>query len=201
MTDEFIDTFDPEKVRLRTRVFQNEMKEIRTLHAEWFPVSYNDAFYDGLMDPSTVVTVVADTTLAEGQTAILSIATIAINRREKQYNAREDLLVALGLDSYSTNIAYILTLGVVDELRRKGLGKRVLEKAIEEVVKRDPYCQIIMLHVIEYNTSAGKLYRELGFLEFKIEPNFYFFADQWYNGILFYKKLNRPFKNWYECWR
>ena len=188
LSDEDIDEFNAaSSVELRSTLDEAELSEIRTLHTEWFPVAYNEEFYSALTrNDDQVLKVVACM-----RSCIVGLATVAVRRKERQYNPNEDLLPFLGLCNQTTNIAYILTLGVVDELRRKGLGRSILEKTLSEVEQGDPQCKVIMLHVITYNKNAMRLYTKLGFEQFKIEPNFYFYADQWYDGILFYKRINQ----------
>ena len=57
---------------------------------------------------------------------------------------------------------YIMTLGITDKYRKKGLGSKLVEKVIDEVEK-DAQCGALYLHVITYNVEAIKFYEKLGF--------------------------------------
>jgi ribosomal protein S18 acetylase RimI-like enzyme len=54
--------------------------------------------------------------------------------------------------------AYIMTIGVVDECRRLGLGTQLLNKAIQVLKKYWSACEILYLHVVDYNESAIRFY-------------------------------------------
>jgi len=51
-----------------------------------------------------------------------------------------------------------MTIGVVDECRRLGLGTQLLNKAIQVLKKYWSACEILYLHVVDYNESAIRFY-------------------------------------------
>ena len=172
-----------------------ELEEVRTLHTEWFPVAYHEEFFESIVTGTgfgggDVVTVVA--TIGNQPRHIVGMITIAIRRAEKQYNPSADLSVYLGLDSDATT-AYILTLGVVDELRGHGIGRRLLEDGIRKVQEIDRDCRVVYLHVIEYNEAAKKFYLREKFIEFRRYRDFYFFDGKVFDGVLLYKPVGGGF--------
>jgi ribosomal protein S18 acetylase RimI-like enzyme len=190
-------------VEFRSVVSADELDEIRQLHYEWFPVAYNDEFYNSLVTGGgfgggDVITVVA--CMKSDVRKVIGIITVAIRRNEKQYNPNGDLMAELGfqpLDSDSCDIptvGYILTLGVVDELRRYGVGAALLEEGIRQVEDADPICCAVFLHVIEYNKPAMQFYLRQGFTKFSVYENFYFFDDKIFAGVLFYRRVGRRMK-------
>ena len=198
LDDSFVDNFNLFRdVTFRTQVQSSELAELRKLHTEWFPVAYNEEFYTAVERGDNVLTVLVDCVGG----GVVGAATVAIRRRERQYNPGEELVREIcGMDPETTNIAYILTLGVVDELRGKGLGRQILEKILSEIPKIDPECQLVMLHVIEYNRKALRLYTQMNFTEYKKEPNFYFLGEESYDGILFYKRIGPPNRGFFHWW-
>ena len=174
-----------------TSVKWEELDEVRTLHTEWFPVAYHEDFFESIVTGTgfgggDVVTVVA--TIGEDPRYIVGMITIAIRREEKQYNPCADLSAYLGLEPSATT-AYILTLGVIDELRGRGVGRRLLEEGLRKVEQMDRYCRMVFLHVIEYNESAKKFYLRENFIEFKRYCEFYYFNGKVYDGVLLYKRI------------
>jgi ribosomal protein S18 acetylase RimI-like enzyme len=164
-------------VTFRERVSSAEIEEIRDLHSEWFPVNYADDFFDSLTNSPDVVTVVA-----EIDSRIVGMATVASRRNERRFNPACDL----GLGD---NVSYILTLGVIDELRRKGVATKLLKETEVVIKERDPECGVVFLHVIGYNHAAIWMYEKNGFRWFKTEPNFYRLGEDWYAGELYFKPL------------
>ncbi|CAD7939967.1 unnamed protein product [Amoebophrya sp. A25] len=76
-------------------------------------------------------------------------------------------------------IAYILTLGVIDEMRRRGLGRRLLLEIIHQLpsFKYQSLCvhspRALALHVIPYNKAALRLYEGMGFIRLDEVQDFY----------------------------
>jgi ribosomal protein S18 acetylase RimI-like enzyme len=54
--------------------------------------------------------------------------------------------------------------------RRKGIGRAVLATILEKA-KQDPSLENVLLAVATFNTAAKRLYSELGFVCFGVEPN------------------------------
>lgn len=54
--------------------------------------------------------------------------------------------------------AYIMTLGVVDECRRLGLGTMLLNEVIKVINHNWMNCEVIYLHVVDYNETAIRFY-------------------------------------------
>ena len=59
-----------------------------------------------------------------------------------------------GLILSERTACYIMTIGVLDECRKMGLGTKMLNYTIEMLEKSYPNCCVIWLHVIDYNKSA-----------------------------------------------
>ena len=69
----------------------------------------------------------------------------------------------LHLESYEWgNAAYIVTLDVAKDYRRKGLGKRLIREIETQSVVAS--CDVIALHVFTENTAAIRFYEGEGFV-------------------------------------
>ena len=180
-----------DEIAYSSNVSWDELDEIRLLHTEWFPVEYHDDFFESIVTGTgfgggDVVTVVAR--VGTNPRHIVGIITVAIKRDEKQYNPTADVCPALDINGNYTT-AYILTLGVVDELRGKGVGKELLQRGIQKVQVSDPLCRLVYLHVIEYNEAARKFYLRENFIQFNRYKEFYFFNGRVFDGILLYRRI------------
>ena len=58
---------------------------------------------------------------------------------------------------------YIMTIGVIDEVRKLGIGTRLLESITEHLERFHSNVEAIYLHVIIYNNTALKFYEKNGF--------------------------------------
>lgn len=56
-----------------------------------------------------------------------------------------------------------MTLGVIDEMRSKGLAQKLLAKLLDFSASNDKL-KLISLHVVSYNKRAINFYRKNGFV-------------------------------------
>ena len=86
------------------------------------------------------------------------------------------------LFSNQSNCLYIMTLGVVDQLRSTGLAKRLLEQTILHA-QQMPKIEILSLHVVAYNTRAIKFYKKNGFSLLEYMSQHYRIFGKDYDGL------------------
>ena len=100
-------------------------------------------------------------------------------------------------DEYESNrlACYIMTIGVIDECRKLGLGTKMLEYTIEMVDKEYANCYAIYLHVIDYNKSAIRFYNKNGFSKLKILRDHYEIQQRLYNAVVFYRPIGAKTPN------
>lgn len=83
----------------------------------------------------------------------------------------EDQPVALVVVLAVGTEAEILTLGVLPKFRRRGVARRLLASAMDQL--RDAGCRRLLLEVAEDNVAARSLYGTLGFAEIGQRPSYY----------------------------
>ena len=84
-----------------------------------------------------------------------------------------------------------MTIGVIDECRKLGLGTRMLDYTIDFLEKKYNSCIAIWLHVVSYNESAIKFYLKNHFVKFRKMLKFYYIDEREYDGILLYRGIGR----------
>lgn len=82
-----------------------------------------------------------------------------------------------------------MTIGVVDECRRMGLGTLLLREAIKEINNTNTACEAIYLHVVDYNESAIKFYERNLFRMLKRIKDHYVIFDKNYDALVLYKDI------------
>jgi len=220
---------------LRFRTLKPEdFEEMVALHTEWFPVTYDEAFYrksTGGDNISLVATYaaseapgpssagVAGLNIEEGNTLgpeedLLGIITVSTSC---EHHA-EDITTVLGADCSTIcqkkcgntplmvadrengcargALAYILTLGVVEGFRRKGLARELLKKSIAHVDANYPEVQAVYLHVVTYNTPAIELYESLKFVRIGFFSSFYRLHGGLYDSYLYARYLHGSHAPW-----
>lgn len=85
-----------------------------------------------------------------------------------------------------------MTIGIVDECRRLGLGTRLLNHAISLLKLQWPACEIIYLHVVDYNESALRFYlnNRNRFIKHKVINDHYDIKGKNYNAVLLYRDIS-----------
>ena len=81
--------------------------------------------------------------------------------------------------------AEIIRVAVLPEYREMGIGTKLIEKAVEEIMKKG--MKNIFLEVRESNSNAIKLYNKSGFEECGVRKNYY--SNPKENGIIMIKRL------------
>eukprot|EP00927_Polykrikos_kofoidii_P051725 TRINITY_DN45518_c0_g1_i1.p1 TRINITY_DN45518_c0_g1~~TRINITY_DN45518_c0_g1_i1.p1 ORF type:complete len:368 (-),score=40.65 TRINITY_DN45518_c0_g1_i1:62-1165(-) len=91
-------------------------------------------------------------------------------------------------------LAYILTLGVVDEFRRRGLARELLRRLVMHVDDHMSHIQAVYLHVVTYNDAAIRLYESMHFHRIAQFNSFYFLHGKYYDSFLYssYRHGGRP---------
>lgn len=74
------------------------------------------------------------------------------------------------MDAY--NVLYILTVGVLEPLRHRGIGSNLLAAILEQA--KQHCCLRVFLHVIDYNAAAIAFYRRKSFQEVALLHDFYY---------------------------
>jgi ribosomal protein S18 acetylase RimI-like enzyme len=95
-------------------------------------------------------------------------------------------------------LAYILTLGVADGFRRRGLARELLKRSIIHVDRSMPYVQAVHLHVVTYNEAAIHLYEAMKFVQVGRFVSFYHLHGKPYDSFLYalYMHGGRPPWKW-----
>ncbi len=90
--------------------------------------------------------------------------------------------------------AYIMTIGVIDELRGRGLARGLLEQL---ELAEQPRLTALYLHVIEFNEPAQNMYSLCGFTNHGLVHNYYTINQKDYNAY-FWRKEIRPCSGLYQ---
>lgn len=165
-----------------------DLEQLKLLHKEWFPLNYDDAFFDSSVK-GNVYSLAA--CIPDDLDCMLGLITVSTHCHHhssdisRVLNGSCDTLCRDG-----TPVAYILTLGVVDEFRRRGLARKLIQETIQDLTKNNPSVHVLTLHVVTYNEAAIELYKSLGFIEATRYVEYYDLGDkQVYDSLLFAKYL------------
>lgn len=144
-----------------------DVDEVKRLCREWFPIEYPDVWYEEITSSSRFFSLAA--TLNHDIIGLL-VAEV----KTKSLCNKEDagiLSFAFGDDS---QVAYILSIGVVKQYRRHGIGTLLLDSLLSHLTTPEKQnCKAVYLHVLTTNSAAMKFYDKRHFKQFRYLPLYY----------------------------
>ncbi|KAF1315816.1 N-alpha-acetyltransferase 60-like, partial [Globisporangium splendens] len=167
------------------KLVAEDVDQVRELHETWFPIRYNQSFYDGAVMGLWMETggpLFAQLAVEVAPPASASTPSYNANvynqcmapRPQHEYILGavtastlplakvEDPDLIASDDNVHTHVMYILTLGSRASVRRKGIASALLQECIDQAW-RQPECGAVYLHVKADNVSALRFYEKNGF--------------------------------------
>ncbi|KAE8875861.1 hypothetical protein PF010_g9233 [Phytophthora fragariae] len=199
-------TSTPERVIYFRDLSSRDIPQVRLLHEEWFPIRYNQAFYDGA---------------AQGlwmETGGPLFARLAVELQPPQVEQRRDehILGAVTASTLQlskvddpdliapddwehTHVMYILTLGTQASVRRMGIASALLQECIAQAC-RQPQCGAVYLHVKADNLSARHFYEKNGFQNLRYLEDYYMIDGVRHDAFLYIRYVNgaAPQSGWFD---
>lgn len=125
--DCFFETLDPQAIRLRF-LCHDDIDEIQNLCTDWFPISYPNEWYEQIVTPKYYSLV------ALYEKAIIGLIVCEIKSYQRLNKEDRDILPATfsGCD-----VGYILSLGVHNKFRRRGIGSLLLDTFLRYLTTSD----------------------------------------------------------------
>jgi GNAT superfamily N-acetyltransferase len=161
---------------------KDHIDEIISLHKEWFPVNYNRSYFTNILDNH--IGIGAFKIINSRECLIGSL--LAQYHNEHKFRMKKILPNRNCLVSclFPYKIAYISTLGVIDEYRRLGLANLLVETFMKLVKDK---CLGIYLHVIEHNNVAMLFYEKIQFVKGDIIKDYYIINNACFDARIFYR--------------
>lgn len=195
---------DADECYLFRPIQESDRDRVKQLHEEWFPVVYQDDFYNDLVKErlagkklhTCVATVAAEDNPAaaaddeEMPSAPGEIVSCVVGSfvSAAKLSRRMQAMLLPDRQRYK-RLFYVMTLGTVTEHRGSGLATAMIQW-VESLVKQDTACGGVYLHVITYNTAAIRFYERLGFYRVEEIPEYYDIDGQKYASYLYAKYFN-----------
>ncbi len=180
----------------------DDIKELILLHKEWLPINYDETFFKNRISKKNVRDVMnlgACIKIGDFEHIIGAIFCEIKNDYNhcKEY-APFELCSRSCLETcfcQSIELCYIMTIGVIDECRRIGLGSKLLQEFDDMLLNKRPNCKGVYLHVIDYNKVAIKFYSKNSFKEVNTIRNYYNIMDDIYDAIILFRIYEDKEKN------
>ncbi|XP_054389306.1 N-alpha-acetyltransferase 60 isoform X3 [Pongo pygmaeus] len=111
--------------------------------------------------------------------------------------ASEDGDILASNFSVDTQVAYILSLGVVKEFRKHGIGSLLLESLKDHIsTTAQDHCKAIYLHVLTTNNTAINFYENRDFKQHHYLPYYYSIRGVLKDGFTYVLYINGGHPPW-----
>ncbi|OQR97224.1 hypothetical protein ACHHYP_12310 [Achlya hypogyna] len=165
------------------RLEPRDIPQLQALHEDWFPIRYNDSFYQNAGDGIWETGEPLFTQVAVDNSGMLVGAVTA------QLQRAEDAEDKALLQAPDGALMYILTLGARHDYRRRGIASVLLETCLREA-SASPHCGALYLHVKADNFSAIRFYEKNGFQRLRFLQDYYMIHGQNHHAYLYIRYIN-----------
>lgn len=161
-----------------------DVDDVKRLCREWFPIEYPDMWFNEITSNPKFFSLAA--------TCNKSIIGLLVAEIKSKARTNKEDSGILGC-SYSdeAQVAYILSIGVVKEYRRHGIGSLLLDSLLSHLTTPERYlCKAVYLHVLTSNMAAMQFYKSRCFQQFEFLPLYYAINGVQRDGFSFVLYIN-----------
>ncbi|XP_036880342.2 N-alpha-acetyltransferase 60 isoform X1 [Manis javanica] len=163
---------------------------VKHLCGDWFPIEYPDSWYRDITSNKRFFSLAATY-----RGAIVGMIVAEIKSRTKIHKEDGDILASNF--SVDTQVAYILSLGVVKEFRKHGIGSLLLESLKDHIsTTAQDHCKAIYLHVLTTNSTAIHFYENRDFKQHHYLPYYYSIRGVLKDGFTYVLYINGGHPPW-----
>ncbi|MGH0167311.1 UNVERIFIED_CONTAM: hypothetical protein FKN15_051804 [Acipenser sinensis] len=177
------------EIKLRV-LCHDDIDTVKHLCSDWFPIEYPDSWYRDITSNKKFFSLSA--TYRGG---IVGMIVAEIKGRTKVHKEDGDILASSF--PVDTQVAYILSLGVVKEFRKHGIGSLLLDSLKEHIsTMAQDHCKAIYLHVLTTNNTAIHFYENRDFRQHHYLPYYYSIRGVLRDGFTYVLYINDGHPPW-----
>lgn len=161
-----------------------DLEEVKRLCRVWFPIEYPDVWYDEITSSTRFFSLAA--TFNKN---ILGLLVAEV--KTKSLCNKEDAGILSFRFGDDATLAYILSIGVVKEYRRHGIGSLLLDSLLCHITTPERQnCKAVYLHVLTTNFAAMQFYEKRRFTQFRYLPLYYAIKGTHRDGFSYVLYIN-----------
>ncbi|TDH03398.1 hypothetical protein EPR50_G00162600 [Perca flavescens] len=162
----------------------DDIDNVKLLCGDWFPIEYPESWYQDITSNKKFFSLAA--TFRGG---IVGMIVAEIKGRTKVHKEDGDILASSF--PVDTQVAYILSLGVVKDFRKHGIGSLLLDSLKEHIsTTAQDHCKAIYLHVLTTNNTAIHFYENRDFSQHHYLPYYYSIRGVLKDGFTYVLYIN-----------
>ncbi|XP_029432597.1 N-alpha-acetyltransferase 60 [Rhinatrema bivittatum] len=168
----------------------DDIDTVKQLCGDWFPIEYPDSWYRDITSNKKFFSLAATY-----NGTIVGMIVAEIKGRTKVHKEDGDILASSF--PVDTQVAYILSLGVVKEFRKHGIGSLLLESLKDHIsTTAQDHCKAIYLHVLTTNNTAINFYENRDFRQHHYLPYYYSIRGVLKDGFTYVLYINGGHPPW-----
>nr|XP_056722168.1 N-alpha-acetyltransferase 60 [Euleptes europaea] len=168
----------------------DDIDTVKQLCGDWFPIEYPDSWYQDITSNKKFFSLAATY-----RGIIVGMIVAEIKSRTKVHKEDGDILASSF--PVNTQVAYILSLGVVKEFRKHGIGSLLLESLKDHIsTTAQDHCKAIYLHVLTTNHTAINFYENRDFKQHHYLPYYYSIRGVLKDGFTYVLYINGGHPPW-----
>ncbi|CDY16978.1 BnaC09g41050D [Brassica napus] len=166
----------------------SDLERLEQIHRDIFPIRYESEFFQNVVNGGDILSWAAvDRSRPDGLSdELIGFVTAKIGPAKE--TEISDLIRYDSCKGEET-LVYILTLGVVESYRKRGIAKLLIKEVIKYACSI-PACRGVYLHVIAHNSPAIRLYKRMSFRCVRRLHGFYIINGQHFDSFLFVYFIN-----------
>jgi len=161
----------------------DDIEELKYLHGKWFPVDYPNSWFVDITTPSERYVTYA----AVKHDCIIGV--IVAEMRQSKNCSVDEISLLDRAQLQNAYLTYIMTLGVREEYRRKGVASVLVTELITLLNKMNQV-KGVYLHVLASNKHAIQFYERLGFGCCEFIPHYYSIMGHFQNAYCYIYYVN-----------
>jgi ribosomal protein S18 acetylase RimI-like enzyme len=178
------------------RLTPSDELQVRELCAECFPITYPDRWYSYITSEQvfslsawTEGTCGSDCCCksAGGGCGLVGMLVAEIQGLDQ---LEGEGAIALERSEVNTTAMYVISLGVAERYRRRGVGHYLMSSLLDHVISNLSTCWVVYLHVMSSNTPAIEFYRRFHFTTLMCIPGYYTISQRPQDGLLLIRYVN-----------
>uniref|UniRef100_A0A1J3IYM2 N-alpha-acetyltransferase 60 n=1 Tax=Noccaea caerulescens TaxID=107243 RepID=A0A1J3IYM2_NOCCA len=166
----------------------SDLERLEQIHRDIFPIRYESEFFQNVVNGGDIISWAAiDRSRPDGHSEELIGFVTAKIVLAKESEISD--LIRYDSSKGEETLVYILTLGVVETYRKRGIAKSLINEVVK-YASTIPVCRGVYLHVIAHNNPAIRLYKRMSFRCVRRLHGFYLINGQHFDSFLFVYFIN-----------
>ncbi|CAD8070081.1 unnamed protein product [Paramecium primaurelia] len=183
-----IDDIGFKDIKFRTVQTKRDIAQLKLLQKEWFPINYTEQFYTAVLN-GYVSSLLAEIEIKfpSGRKEKYIIGVMVYQSRQSKSKYQQNLNWKQWFCSFfqQKNALYIMTIGVINEFRGRGIAEYMIEQLKKRVLESNKSLLYIYLDMVVYNEVAARFYQKNGFNRVGIKKNHYSIEDQQFDAYVY----------------